>query len=378
MIGRSTKLRQKTHQQIVSSLSASPGPSSAFMAIRFLSLLTAAGLSVLVVLTTTSKVVAVVDAFGLSLQNPTKPSHLSPSCSQQRHHQQRHQHQSLFSSMWGLEEDPIERQKRTGNEGSPSPPNMNSSPGGGSLAKSAMSDEVWKNLQPIKVQGGSLRTWSFQSPYVDSIQVHLRTEGRPLNANVELWKGPDNTPQKVAVYLEDGSFRPFRCTILIPDEQNAISIRNTAQMEYPLHAAIQAGLYRPPSSKTNDEDDNNDKQSATERLASIACTRIIQGGAVFTMPFSPTTASVEIVLKTDGRPLNARIELLHGPNNVKQVMELYTEDGFVRPFYAIVDTPGTGNVIRIVNTATVEFPIQASVEPYFVEEQDENEFVVSS
>ena len=354
------------------------------MTVRFLSLVTAAAataLSVLVVVrTTTPKMVAVVDAFGLSLQKRTKPSYLSRSGSHQRHQQ----HQSLFSSMWGLEEDPIERQQRTGdtptssNEGSPSPPNMNSSPGSGSLAKSSMSDDVWKNLQPIKVQGGSLRTWSFQSPFVDSIQVHLRTEGRPMNANIELWKGPDNTPQKVAVYLEDGSFRTFCCTILTPDEQNAISIRNTGQMEYPLHAAIQAELYRSSSGSPTKDGNGNDKQSVTERLASIECKRIVQGGAVFTMPLSPTTASVEIVLKTDGRPLNARFELLHGPNNVKQVMELYTEDGLVRPFHAIVDTPGAGNVVRIVNTATVEFPIQVSVEPYFVEEQDDKEFVVSN
>jgi len=212
--------------------------------------------------------------------------------------------------------------------------------------------EKFDEINTVTVQGGSLRTCSFNEK-VERVSVYLKTEGRPLNANVDLWQGPDNAPQKMSVYLEDGSLRPFCATIESPGSSNAVAIRNTGQMEFPLTAGI-------------DLDMSIDNGPAIT-LFQTSDSRTVQGGAVFTTPFPPSVQSVQVMLKSDGRPLNARVELLQGPNNNKQVMEIYTEDGQERPFYAILDTPGSGNVIRIVNTATVEFPLTASVEPYIVD-----------
>ena len=200
----------------------------------------------------------------------------------------------------------------------------------------------------ILVQGGSLRTWSYKSPFVEQVQVVLSSEGRPLDADIELWHGPDNTPFKMRVYIENGQLQPFTSVIETPRGPNTIAIRNIGQLEFPIVATTFTKNL-----------DNPTKDC-------ISNSKTIQGGALRTYPFDPLVESVQVYLRTDGRPLNARIELLQGPNNNKEIIELYTEDGCDRPFFCILKTPGSGNVVRIVNTAPIEFPMTASVFPYTI------------
>jgi len=224
---------------------------------------------------------------------------------------------------------------------------------GGSISARGDNDsrKVFDEATPVVVQGGSLKTWSFPNPMMERCHVALRTEGRPLDADVELWQGPDNTPMKMRIYVEDGGLRPFGCMIETPRGPNTIAVRNIGQLEFPMESVVSM-------------DDGSFTSAGNFQIDEKPMT--IQGGALRTYPFSPVVESVAVCLKTDGRPLNTRIELLQGPNNIKQVMEIYTEDGMDRPFFAVIETPGSGNVVRIVNTATVEFPLTASVEPYAV------------
>ena len=54
----------------------------------------------------------------------------------------------------------------------------------------------------ILLQGNSLRTWSYASQALEQVQVVLSNEGRPIDAEVELWQGPGNVPFKMRVYLD--------------------------------------------------------------------------------------------------------------------------------------------------------------------------------
>eukprot|EP00980_Cylindrotheca_fusiformis_P002604 scaffold618_cov130-Cylindrotheca_fusiformis.AAC.8 len=202
---------------------------------------------------------------------------------------------------------------------------------------------------PSEIQGESLKTWSFPSQITERVRVSMSTEGRPLNAEIDLWQGPDNEPQKLRVYVEDGKSREFSCVVETPRAPNTVCVRNTAHMEFPLLASVEP---LGPSFQPDFAD---------------GVARTVQGGALRTYAFEPDVVSVQVLLQTDGRPLNSRIELLQGPNNIKQVMEVYTEDGLERPFFTLIDTPGAGNVVRVVNTATMEFPLTAMVEPFEID-----------
>ena len=235
---------------------------------------------------------------------------------------------------------------------------------GGRLSRNGRRNDVRRNgydvRTPVIIQGGSLKTWSFTSSWIERVQVTLKTDGRPMNADVDLWQGPDNTAQKMAVYLEDGNLRPFNAIIETPRGQNCVAIRNTGGLEFPFRAGVET-----------------DRSCEVDRRVDQNNEKTIQGGAVKTYSFAPSVGSVAVLLKSDGRPLNARVELLQGPNSNKQVIDIYTDDGWERPFYSIVETPGTGNVVRIVNTAPMEYPLTATVEPYSIDPNSGDDFTMA-
>ncbi|GAX09684.1 hypothetical protein FisN_19Lh157 [Fistulifera solaris] len=211
--------------------------------------------------------------------------------------------------------------------------------------------QIWNVASPVTVQGRSLKTWAFPDRDIDKVHLVMKTDGRPLLANVDLWQGPRNTPQRISVYTEDGDVRPFSALIATTGiGSNVVRVVNAATLEFPLKACIVPSTAGGPLPAMQ-----------------LPAPTVIQGGSLRTWSFEAPTKSVMVLIKTDGRPMNARIELLQGPNTIKQVMELYTEDGVERPFFAVMETPGTGNVVRVVNTAPMEFPLTASVEPFETE-----------
>lgn len=166
---------------------------------------------------------------------------------------------------------------------------------------------IWDTSAPVLVEGSSLQTWGFESMDVERVQVLLRAPSRPalgnggggvvgdgdgpisssssplvFQASVDVWQGPDNTPQRMFVYMEDNqqhhqqhgdysnddddddddcydgtdddeggtdvmsstsssSSTPFTAIIETPGGFNTVAIRNTAtSMDHPVLACVEA------------------------------------------------------------------------------------------------------------------------------------------
>jgi len=200
-----------------------------------------------------------------------------------------------------------------------------------------------------RVEGKTRKTWKFNDMTKDRVQVALSSEGRPINSDIQLWLGPDWTPFKMTAYSEDGRIRPVQTIVGTRNKEAMIEVRNIGEFEFPFSAASN---YATGSMAT----------LPLEIPANTAGERV-DGGAIRSFLLDPATEQVEVVLKTDGRQLNARIELLNAPNNAKQTYECFTNNGELNSLCVAFNSPDAGNTIRIINLAPVEFPCYIHLRP---------------
>jgi len=193
-----------------------------------------------------------------------------------------------------------------------------------------------------RIEGNTRKTWKFNDLSKDRVQVALTSEGRPMKADIQLWLGPDWTPFTMKAYSEDGKLRPIQTLVGTRNKAAMIEVRNVGEYEFPFKAA------------------SNYAKGAMEKLpAEIPATTSgdrVDGGALRSFSLNPATQQLEVVLNTDGKQLNARVELLNAPNNPKQTFECFTNNGELNSLCVCFNTPDPGTTVRIVNLAPVEFP----------------------
>lgn len=74
--------------------------------------------------------------------------------------------------------------------------------------------------------------------------------------------------------------------------------------------------------------------------------------------------------------MKAYIEILKGPNDDNEIIEVDADNANLHPFYTVIQAAEGCNTLRIKNEATVEFPFEAYVRPCegVVEEEGKAQF----
>ncbi|KAG7337771.1 hypothetical protein IV203_017799 [Nitzschia inconspicua] len=146
----------------------------------------------------------------------------------------------------------------------------------------------------------------------------------------KFWTGPDSTPQRISVRSDNGMDYPFSAVLEVPPDQSSIAIRNLGPMEFPMGACVVADV--------EDAMAGGNKVAGTgaivRTLDDLGMHMFINGeDSMESFRFEKHVESVQVLLKTDGRPLHARLELVQGPNDSKQTIDIFSENGETQPFW---------------------------------------------
>lgn len=229
-------------------------------------------------------------------------------------------------------------------------------------------DQTLMNMFPTDIPmrkmqgGGTVRTWDIP-PGAERLSYYIRTNGRPLKALVELWVGPIRRIHSVNIESEDGDMTPFRAMLKFKPGTKTLKISTTGSHEFPL----EFGAEVPNAARMQET------WAATQKVFDSSPKTTVQGGSTeggggsiryFNIPDDVETTQMVLWSRDLGkRTVKARIEVLSGPNSVRQNYELHC-GGSTQPYHCVIPTPGPGWTIRVIATNYMEFPFHAVVTPY--------------
>jgi len=231
-------------------------------------------------------------------------------------------------------------------------------------------DQTLMNMFPTDIPmrkmqgGGTVRTWDIP-PEAERLSYYIRTNGRPLKALVELWVGPIRRIHSVNIESEDGDMTPYRAMLKFNPGTKTLKISTTGSHEFPL----EFGAEVPNANRMKET------WAATQKVFDTSPKTTVQGGSTeggggsiryFNIPDDVETTQLVLWSRDLGkRTVKAKIEVLSGPNSVRQLYELHC-GGSTQPYHCVIPTPGPGWTIRIIATNYMEFPFHAVVTPYEV------------
>ena len=207
----------------------------------------------------------------------------------------------------------------------------------------------------------------FDCSHLDAIQptqqIHPFCSTFILSSYNPQWVGPIRRIHSVNIESEDGQQTPYRAMLKFKPGTKTLKISTTGSHEFPL----EFGAEVPNANRMKDT------WAATQKVFDVNPKVTIQGGSTeggggcvryFNIPDDVETTQLVLWSRDVGkRTVKCKIEVLQGPNSVRQLYDLHC-GGSTQPYHAVIPTPGPGWTIRIMAVNYMEFPFEAVVEPY--------------
>lgn len=233
------------------------------------------------------------------------------------------------------------------------------------VLKSSVEEEMFPvDLKFETMQGGkTVRTYELPI-WAERVQYVIKSEGRPVKANVGLWLGPQRQTHNMDIDVQNGAVTPFQATLKFKLGPPTLKIISGESFAFPITVAVSV-----PTQKRSEE-----LKANTEKVWEESEKTVVQGGSVMgaggairTFPVDANVDSVQVLFwskDTSKKSLKATIEVLQGPNTKKQVYNLACGGGS-QPYHCVIQTPGPGYQLRIINNKFVEDGLfQVAVLPY--------------
>lgn len=234
-------------------------------------------------------------------------------------------------------------------------------------SKAPLANLFQDKMQMDYLTGGkTIRTYQMTDD-VERVQYVLRTNGRPLKAMVQLWCGPRRNTHTLEIDSEDGNTTPYRGILRFKPGQGmgqVLKIQTNAGEEFPLEVGVEI----PSHERAEELKANTELIYKTAKLAKIQGGDVRGGrGAIRSWPIPDDVSQIQFVAwskNTGSKSFKCRIELIQGPNQVKQKFDLQCGGGS-QPYHAIYQTPGSGWTLRMFNKKFVEDGLfEVAIMPY--------------
>jgi len=190
--------------------------------------------------------------------------------------------------------------------------------------------------------------------------------GRPVKAKAELWIGPQRCVHEMIYDCMDGKSFPLKATLQFKKLSPVLKISTDSTFEFP----IVTGVFVP-----NPEESEEIGEITKDHFYSAPMKDRVQGGstldnkggAIRSFPIDTSWDKTQIMVwsKDVGKKsFKTNIEVLQGPNNAKQFINLRC-GGSTQPYHCVIDTPGPGWVIRCNSKKYVEDGLfEIAIGPY--------------